>query len=443
MSTVDEECESVISTTNEAMLNFVHGYTYKEGTQMKATELGYDSGVDSELNGTSGKTSSKQNAYISHQAVMDVCHASNDETNQPNPQDVTVGFGNTHVDPLVATTQNSANSSPSQNFLNSIVKLGPSMISPAASGSYQSLDIEGNHTNHNSREPLPSTINTESADTARNGSYISHYTSNNDTSNPLTYPVTTGIYTNAMDDHDAMSSNGHPQPVIAHTDTNITANKGEYIDHYTGSINDNSNPLLLHLTSNDTVTTIDGSYIDHYTVSNDSQPFSHSTHNNTTTAAAEEEANYVDRYIATDDNNGKPFTDPLPLQSTDNTAPIDGTYIDRYVTSNDDQPFSHTTHTNTIATGEEGGYVDHYIGLNGDDQLTNAELVEIGNNELPYITESQLATIIMDSSYNTADHFVTLQHGSKLDDMQQIKPKQSSLSSPLMGYTTGYIETGV
>ena len=443
MSTVDEECESVISTTNEAMLNFVHGYTYKEGTQMKATELGYDSGVDSELNGTSGKTSFKQNAYMSHQAVMDVCHASSDETNQPNPQDVTVGFGNAHIDPLVATTQNSANSSPSQNFLNSIIKLGPSMISPAASGSYQSLDIEGNHTNHNRREPLPSTINTESADTARSGSYISHYASNSDTSNPLTYPVTTGIYTNAMDDHDAMSSNDHPQPVIAHTDTNITANEGEYIDHYTGSINDNSNPLLLHSTSNDTVTVTDGSYIDHYAFSNDSQPFSHSIHTNTTTAAAEEEANYVDRYIATDDNNGKPFTDPLPLQSIDNTAPIDGTYIDRYVTSNDDQPFCHTTHTNTVATGEEGGYVDRYIGLNGDDRLTNAEVVEIGNNELPYITESQLATIIMDSSYNAADHFVTLQHGSKSDDKQQMKPKQSSLSSPLMGYTTGYIETGV
>ena len=440
MPTVDEECESVISTTNEGMLNFVHGY--KEGTQMKATEFGYDSGVDSELNSGSGKTSSKQNAYISHQAMVDMCHANTDEPNQLNLHDVTVGLGNANNTQLVATMQNSVNNNPSQNLHNSLVKLGPSMISPAANDPYQSLDVKENHTNDKSRRPLSYATNVDSAETAGNGSYIDRYVSSNDNiNNPLTaYPITTGSYTNSVDSHDTMTSTSHPQPVAAHTDINMTAKLGEYVDHYSGSIN---KPPQLHFTSNDTMTATDGSYIDHYATPDGSQPFSHSTHTYNATAAAEEEPNYIDRYI---DDNDKPFTNPSPLHSTDNgnlITAVDGTYVDHYATSNDNQPFSHTTHSNTTATAELGSYVDRYIDLNSDGKLTSAEVAEIANNELSSSTNNQLATNVMDGSYIAADHFVTAQPGSKSDDVQQIKSEQRNLNSPLMGYTTGYIETDI
>ena len=444
MPTVDEECESVISTSNEEMLNFVHGY--KEGTQMKTTEFGYDSGVDSELNSGSAKTSSKQNTYVSHQAVVGLYHDNNNEPNQPTLYDATVDLRNASNDQSVATVQNSVNNNPPHSLLNSSVKPGPSIVSPAANDPYQSLDIEESHTNDKSRHPLSYATNAGSAETPSDGSYIDHCVLLNDNiSNPLTsYPITTGSYRNSVDGHDSMTSTSHPLSVAAHTDINTTAKVGEYIDHYSGSIN---NPPQLHFTGNDTMTAADGSYIDHYATTDGSQPFSHSTYTYTATAAAEEETNYVDRYMAANDDNGKPFTNPLPLHhSTDNggsTTAVDGTYVDHYATSNDHQPFSHTTHNNTTPTAEVGSYVDRYMGLKSDDKLTNTEVAEIVDNKLSSVTNNQLATNIIDDSYIAADHFVTVQPNSKSDDVQQIKPEQRNLNSPLMGYTTGYIETDV
>ena len=53
MSDIDEECESVISATNEDMLNYVHGHT-KRATQIS------DSGVD-DFEIDNGLSLSKQN----------------------------------------------------------------------------------------------------------------------------------------------------------------------------------------------------------------------------------------------------------------------------------------------------------------------------------------------------------------------------------------------
>ena len=149
MSTFEEECESVISTTNEEMLYCVQGYTYKKGTKTeikKYTEFGFDLGDSSEDDDRFSKTPCRQTACISHQAIEDMCGIKTDQFD-PN-YSVTVDSD----DPLVAL-QNLPYSS--QNLLNSLVGLDPSKISSSANNSCKT---EVNHTN---QQPLSYPNNTD------------------------------------------------------------------------------------------------------------------------------------------------------------------------------------------------------------------------------------------------------------------------------------------
>ena len=214
MSDIDEECESVISATNEDMLNFVHGHT------KKATQID-DSGVsDSEID--SGLSLSKQNTYILHKAIEDMHHGKIDETNQPNPQDiVTVDSVNMNGNHIVVAhgPANSSSAKSNSNFL------GQSVTSPSAD-SYPFLATG---------QPL-----SYSADTG----YVDQYvTSNNDIDPPL-HSTNENTLTTAVSgsyvDHNT-TSNSQP---LSHSNTTATDN-GSYIDPYVASNNDNPVPLPL------------------------------------------------------------------------------------------------------------------------------------------------------------------------------------------------------
>ena len=207
MPTVDEECESVSSTTNEEMLNFVQGCTITEVTQTKTpktTEFVSDSGVDSELDSGLSKISAKQNTYISHEAIGDMCYVQSDEINQPNPQDITVDSSNINNDQLIVTHKATDTNSPQSipNFPNSMVTPSPSAVSPSANNSNY-IDHYSATSNENS---LPLPLHSTNADTFSTGvdsSYVDHYAAYNAS-----------------------------QPLPHHSNTTTTAEKKSYFNPY-------------------------------------------------------------------------------------------------------------------------------------------------------------------------------------------------------------------
>ena len=376
MSDIDEECESVISATNEDMLNFVHGHT------KKATQID-DSGMsDSEVD--SGLSLSKQNTYIPHKAIEDMHYGKIDERNQPNHQDV-VTVDSVHMnDNHIVVAHGPANSSSAKSNSNF---LGQSVTSPSTGDSYPFL---ATRENHNGRQPL-----SYSADTG-SGSYVDHYvTSNNDIDPPL-HSTNENTLTTAVSgsyvDHNTTSNS---QPLL-HSSTTATDN-GSYIDPYVASNNDNPVPLLNSTTS---TTAVDKSYIDHDATSN-SQSLSHS---NTSTTA--DEGSYVDHYVASNNDSDNPV--PL-LNSTTSTTAVDGSYIDHDATCNS-QPLSHS---NTSTTADEGSYVDHYVASNND------------NSNPLHSNNSGITTTAVDGSY--VDHDTTSKFHSTL---------HTPLIKNMNGYTT-------
>ena len=400
MSDIDEECESVISATNEDMLNYVQGHT------KKATQIA-DSGVgDSEID--SGLSLSKQNTYVSHKAFEDMCHDKVDKT------------------------------------------INPTL--PSADDPYPSIAIGGNH---NGRQALSYSTDTGSANT---GNYVDRYVTSNSDVDPLLLQSTnestlTTAASGSYIDHNTTSNS---QPPMSHS--NATTEEGTYVDPYITSNHDiiplplhstnenidfdqsvalngdNANPIpLLHSTTS--TFAVDGSYVDHDTTSNSKQPLSHS---NITTAA--DKGSYVDRYVAINNNNSNSV--PLlnsttfktavdgsyvdndasqPLSHPNTTTAAEGNYIYHYVTSNNDiNPLPiHSTNEGTLTTTDEGSYIDCYVASSND------------NTNPLHSTNSGTSTTAVDGSY--VDHDTTFYSKQPLSHSNI-----TTIRAPLIKNTSGY-----
>ena len=199
LSTVEEECISVSSTTNEEMLNFVQGYTCKKDAE---TEM----------------KKNNENTYIPHQTIENTCHA---KTGQLNFQGVAVGSGD-----LLQVMQSSPSNISSQNP-NSLVKLDTSVISPSANGSCQT---EGSHTNVQS---LSYPINTDSGEETKDDSYVGHYTPpdirysspSHHTNNNTSITTMDGNGIAASDDNQLLSNS-------MYANTTVAVEEGSYVDCY-------------------------------------------------------------------------------------------------------------------------------------------------------------------------------------------------------------------
>jgi len=352
MPTVDEENESVISPTNDEMLDRMYGNSNPD-TQTKAhktpSEFTSDSGINNEPDSGLSNIS-----YISHQAVADICNAKIDETNSPNSQVITIGSSNVNGD---LSQSNS-------NFQNPLFKQNSAM----------------------SANTDPTTVH--------EGNYIDHSVATNTDLLPLQSDTFTTTVTGSYVDHNATFNASQP---LSHSTSITTATHvgGSYVDHYAATNIDDTNLLSLQSTNSDTFkTAVVGSYVDHNTTSNTSQPLSHSTL--TTTATNPEEGSYIDRYVATNDDN----TNPLPLQPTF-TTPMDVRYVDNYVTSDNDNKIANSktakasnstlSHSTNVP---DSSYisVDHAIGVQQDNKSTNALQMnpQLIQNMSGYVTESDV-----------------------------------------------------
>ena len=222
MPTVDEECESVISTTNEKMLEYVQGNTYKKGTKTeikKNTEFGFDLGDGSEDDDRFSKTSCKHNAYISLQAIEDMCGV---KTDQIDPNSVTVDSG----DPLIVL-QSPPNSP--QNVLNSLVGLDASTISPSGNNSCKTA------VNHTNQQPLSYPNNTDSGEETKHvtSSDIGYPPPSHSTNNNTSTTAVDGNHINTPDNNQCFSP-----PMY----TNTTVEEGSYVDCYV-ALNSDDNPI--------------------------------------------------------------------------------------------------------------------------------------------------------------------------------------------------------
>ena len=316
MPDIDEECESVISATNEDMLNYVHGYT------KKAAQIS-DSGVDD----SDGLSLSKQNP----------------STDDSYPFPATGGNYNGRQPLLCSTDTGSTNSESngcnvdhyvsSSNLFNSL---------PLHTTNESTLTTAVSGTTSNS-QPLS---DSNTATDAEDGSYVDHYVTSNHDVKPLPLNYTNeGTLPTVVDgnyvDHNTMSNFAEP---LSHT---TAAEEGNYVDHYVAS---------------NTTTAVDGSYIDHDATPN-SQPLLHS---NTSTTA--EKGSYIDRFVSSNNDNN-----PLPLNSTDESSPTtvdEGSYIDRYIASNNDP--LHSTNSSATTTALNGSYIDH-------DTASNSKLSHSNN----------------------------------------------------------------
>ena len=345
MSDIDEECESVISATNEDMLNYVHGYT------KKAAQI-FDSGVDdSEID--SGLSLSKQNPSTDDSYPF-LATGGNHNGRQPLLRFTDTGSTNSgsYVDHCAST--NLTNSLP-------LHTTNESTLTTAMSGIY----VDHNNTTSDSRLLSQSNITTDAED----GSYVDRYvTPNHDvkpsplhSTNESTLPtVVDGNYV----DHNNMSNFAEP---LSHCNSTTAAEEGSYIDHYVAS---------------NTTTAVDGSYIDHDATPN-SQPLLHS--NISTTA---EKGSYIDRFVSSNNDNN-----PIPLNSTDEsslTTADEGSYIDHYIASNNDP--LHSTNSSATTSALNGSYIDHDTASNSKLSHSNnipvhAPLIKNMND---YATESDV-----------------------------------------------------
>ena len=230
MSTVEEECESVISTTNEEMLNCVWGYAYKKGTEteIKNTEFAFNLRDGSEDDDKFSKMPCKQNAYISHQAIEDMCGV---KTDQLDPNSVTVDSG----DPLVVL-QSMPNNNSSQNLLKSSVKLDVSIISPSANNTCK---LEVSHTN---QQPLLCLINIDSAEETKHGGCVDHHTPSDIGYLPPSHSTNNGTSTTAVDgNYITTPDNNQCFSHCTYTNTSGAVEEGSYVDCYI-ALNNDANP---------------------------------------------------------------------------------------------------------------------------------------------------------------------------------------------------------
>ena len=369
MPGIDEECESVISATNEDMLNYVHGHT-------KTVAQIADSGVeDSEID--SGLSLSKQNTYVSHE-VPEVMHH-------------THGFQ------------------------------GQSVTSPSTDDSYPFL---ATGRNDNGRQPLLYSTDTGSINS---GNYVDRYVTSKYNINALPIHATnestlTTAVSGSYVDHNNTTSNSRP---LSHSNTTADAEDGGYVDRYVTSKHD-VNPLPLHSTNKGTLTTpVDVSYIDHNTISE--EPLSHCN-----SSRAADEGSHVERsYVASNSGNDNPV--PLPhcttavdgsyidYDATPNSQPLSHSntsttaekrsYIDRFVSSNNDNntlPLN-SANESSLTTADEGSYIDHYIASNNDNRnplhsTTNSSSATTTAVNGSYIDHDATSNSKLSQSINTAVH---------------------------------------
>ena len=257
MAEIDEERESVISATNEDMLDYVHGHT------TKATQIA-DSGVDdTELD--SSLSPSKQNIDVSQKAVEDMCYVKYDEINQPDHQDAVQG---NHEESITADAIN--NGSYVDHYIAS--NDDDKILSPQHSTDETALigTRNGNYIGNYVDQYTASV--SQPLSNAEEQSYIDHnVTLNTDTSLHSNNEsiLTSGNYI----DHNTTSNSMQPP---FHSNATETAEEGSYIGRYIASINDNSEPLHASATF-ESVSAADGSYIDNDTAFSTDQALSNSS----------------------------------------------------------------------------------------------------------------------------------------------------------------------
>ena len=324
MSDIDEECESVISATNEDMLNYVHGHT------KKAAQIS-DSGVDdSKID--SGLNLSKQNPSTDDSYPF-LATGGNYNGRQPLLHSTDTGSTNSesngcNVDHYVS----------SSNLFNSL---------PLHTTNENTLTTAVSGTTSNSRPLSHSNTTTDAED----GSYVDHYVTSNHDVKPLPLNYTNESTLPTVVDgnyHNTISNLAEP---LSHCNSTTAAEEGSYIDHYVAS---------------NTTIAVDGSYIDHDATPN-SQPLFHS---NTSTTA--EKGSYIDQFVSSNNDNN-----PLPLNSTDESSLItadEGSYIDHYIASNNDP--LHSTNSSATTTALDGGYIDHDTASNSHSKNIPVHAIE-------------------------------------------------------------------